>query len=307
MSMRTLPTLLLATGLALAMDSAVAQSQASKPAEYGQAAAASTEVVQRPDGATIHYEVSGQGTPMLLIHGYPLSGELFAKNREALSKQFKVITLDQRGFGQSKTPNSEASVKTYAEDAFAVMDALKIDKAIIGGMSMGGPVALEMYRQSPERFKGMMLIDTTANPAIPPEAGLWNGMATLVQDKGVSALPPVLLKDMLTGETRLAKKPVVSTLEGIIKQASKEAAIAGAHVLANRPDSRPTLPTIKVPTLIIVGVADTIYPPAMATAMKEAIPNATLKMIDGAAHAAVIEKPDQVNQSILDWAKATKW
>lgn len=307
MSMRTLPSLLLATGLALAMDAALAQSQASRPAEHGQAAATKADMVQRPDGARIHYAVSGTGTPMLLIHGYPLSGELFARNRDALSRQFQVITLDQRGFGQSKAPNSEASVKTYADDAFAVMDALKIDTAIIGGMSMGGPVALEMYRQSPERFKGMMLIDTTANPAIPPEAGLWNGMARLVQDEGVSALPPVLLKDMLTGETRLANKPVVSTLEGIIKQASKEAAIAGAHVLANRPDSRPTLPTIKVPTLIIVGVADTIYPPAMAKAMKEAIPNATLKMIDGAAHAAVIEKPDQVNKSILDWAKAAQW
>lgn len=122
-------------------------------------------------------------------------------------------------------------------------------------------------------------------------------MAKLVQDKGVSALPPVLIKDMLTGETRLANKPVMSTLEGIIKQASKEAAIAGTHALANRPDSQSTPGTITVSTLVIVGVADTIYPPAMATAMKEAIPNATLKIIDGAAHAVVIEKPGRVNKS----------
>jgi pimeloyl-ACP methyl ester carboxylesterase len=168
--------------------------------------------VTRPDGARIHYEVPGQGTPMLLIHGYPLSGELFAKNRDAMSKRFRVIALDQRGLRQSTTPNDEASVEIYAQDALAVLDELKVDKAIIGGMSMGSPVVFEMYRKVPQRFTGLMLIDTTAKPANPGEAGLWDGMAKLVQDKDVAALPPVLLKDLLTGETRQQKKPEAAAL-----------------------------------------------------------------------------------------------
>lgn len=306
--MRPIPCLLLAAGLALPFAPAAAQSTTSPQANQASSGVKTQSgTVSRPDGARIHYEVSGQGTPMLLIHGYPLSGELFAKNREALSKQFKVITIDQRGFGQSRTPNNEASVQTYADDALAVLDELKVDKAVIGGMSMGGPVVLEMYRQAPDRFAGMMLIDTTAKPANPAEAGLWNGIAEVVKQKGVGALPPMLTKDMFTGETRVKNKPEVETLKTIVNKASKEAALAGAHVLATRPDSQSTLGKIQVPTLVLVGLEDTIYPVAMSKDMQQAIPNATLKTIDGAAHAAVLERPDAVNTAILDWAKASGW
>ncbi|MGN6283144.1 alpha/beta fold hydrolase [Frateuria sp.] len=292
--MRTMPRMLLAVGLMLFASIAVAQ----VPTGDG--------TLDRPDGAKIHYQVSGHGQPMLLIHGYPLSGELFAKNRDALDDHYTVITLDQRGYGQSKAPDANATIQTYAKDALALLDKLQVDKAIIGGMSMGGPIALEMYREAPQRFAGLMLIDTTAKPASPPEAGLWNGMVTLIRTKGVEALPMALTKDMLTGQTRMNDMALVQTLKGIVLKASKNGALAGAKALANRPDSQPTLATIKIPTLIIVGVEDTIYPMDMAKAMQKAIPNAKLAMIPGAAHAAVIEKPDQVNQAILGWAQQVR-
>lgn len=118
------------------------------------------------NGATIHYTVSGQGSPILLIHGYPLSGELFSRNRVALSGSHQVITMDLRGFGQSSAPVSDpGSLQSYARDALGLLDTLNIQKAVIGGMSMGGPVVFEMYRAAPERFSGMILIDTVANPA----------------------------------------------------------------------------------------------------------------------------------------------
>lgn len=289
--MRIMHRMLLALGLMLLASVAMAQI----PTGEG--------TLARPDGARIHYQVSGHGPPMLLIHGYPLSGALFARNRPALDDHYTVVTLDQRGYGQSQAPNADATIQTYAQDALALLDKLKVDKAIIGGMSMGGPIALAMYREAPQRFAGLMLIDTTARPAGPPEAGLWNGVATLVRNKGVDALPMVLTKDMLTGQTRLHDTALVDSLKGIVLKASKNGAIAGARALANRPDAQPTLGTIKVSTLIIVGVEDTIYPIDMAKAMQKAIPHAKLAMIPGAAHAAVMEKPDQVDQAILGWAQ----
>ncbi|WP_309572666.1 alpha/beta hydrolase, partial [Deinococcus sp.] len=131
------------------------------------------------NGAQIHYVSVGTGTPMLLIHGYPLSGELFARNRDALAAAgYRVITIDLRGFGQSSAPASDpGSLKTYAMDALAVMDQLNVPKAIIGGMSMGGPIAFEMWRTAPERFSGLILIDTLANPAGIVEQNIWKGMA----------------------------------------------------------------------------------------------------------------------------------
>lgn len=259
--------------------------------------------VERPDGARIHYQVAGQGEPLLLIHGYPLSEELFSRNREALSESYQVITPTLRGYGMSEAPDNTATIQTYAEDMLALMDELGVQQAIIGGMSMGGPITFEMYRQAPERFKGMILIDTIAAPAGPPEAGLWNGVAELAQNEDVSALVPALMKDMLTGDTRMNMPEQVEFLSNIFEQASLEAAVAGANALANRPDSQPTLSTITVPTLILVGLEDTVYPFEIAQMMNDAIANSKLIILNGASHAAIYEAADQANQAILDWAQ----
>ncbi|MGI8748215.1 MAG: alpha/beta fold hydrolase [Deinococcus sp.] len=254
------------------------------------------------NGARIHVVVQGQGQPVLLVHGYPLSGELFAKNRAALSRHYRVITLDLRGFGKSTAPQGDAgSLQTYAKDALGVLDALKIQKAVIGGMSMGGPVVFEMYREAPERFSGMMLIDTIANPASIVEQHLWKGMAQKAVTFGSQSLVGELLKDMLTGQTRMNMPQQAAFLGGIVKQATVAADVAGAVVLANRPDSVPTLGTITVPTLIIVGLEDTVYPPVFSMKMQQNIKGSKLVIIPGAAHAATYEKANAVNAAMLSF------
>lgn len=258
------------------------------------------------NGASIHYVSVGQGTPMLLLHGYPLSGELFARNRDALAAAgYRVITIDHRGFGQSSAPASDpGSLPTYARDALAVMDKLNVPRAIIGGMSMGGAIAFEMYRTAPERFSGLILINTVANPAGIVEQHIWKGMAQKAATFGPQSLAPELLKDMLTGATRMNRPGDAKFLEGIVKQASVAGDVAGATVLATRPDALPLLPTIKVPTLIIGSVEDTVYPPEFSMKMAQNIPGSKLVVIPGAAHAAIFEKAGAANRAILDWARA---
>ena len=284
--------------LATVLVTAFASAQSS-----GGDAAADGNFLERPDGARIHYTVTGSGEPMLLVHGYPLSEELFSKNRDALAATYQVITPTLRGYGMSEAPSSDATIETYANDMLALMDELGVQQAIIGGMSMGGPIVFEMYRQAPERFKGLILIDTIAAPAGAPEAGLWNGVAELVQSESPSALVPVLIKDMLSGDTRVNKPDQVAFLSNIIEQASVNGDVAGAKALANRPDSQPTLASITVPTLILVGLEDSLYPVAVAQGMGDAIVNSSVVVLDGAAHAAIYEAADQANQAILDWAQ----
>jgi pimeloyl-ACP methyl ester carboxylesterase len=258
------------------------------------------------NGARIFYEARGNGPAMLLLHGYPLSGALFARVREALQTDYKVITLDHRGYGKSEAPATPASVNVYAKDALAVMDKLGIDKAIIGGMSMGGPIALSMYREAPQRFSGLILIDTIAAAASPAEAGLWNGVAEMIRAGNMEAVIKTLMPDMLTGQTRMQQKPVVDYLETVMKQASKEGAIGGAVALAERPDASSMLGQIKVPTLIMVGLADAVYSFEISHRMHEAIPNSKLAIIPGASHAAVFEAPGHAAAAISDWAKPLK-
>ncbi len=191
---------------------------------------------------------------------------------------------------------------TYASDVLAVMDDVGVDQAIIGGMSMGGPIVFEMYRQAPERFRGIILNDTIAAEASPSEAGLWGGVGEQVETLGVPSLVDFLMPDMLTADTRMNNPELVAYLGGLMEQASQEAAIAGTRALATRPDSAATLAEITVPTLILTGQDDSLYPYEIAQSMNEGILNSELVLLPGAAHAAIIEAADEANAAILEWA-----
>ena len=278
-------------------------------AQAGAADSGRTEGMLNVNGAQIHYVSVGQGTPMLLLHGYPLSGELFSRNRDALAAAgYRVITIDHRGYGRSVAPaNNPGDLKTYAADALGVMDQLGVPKAIIGGMSMGGPIAFEMWRTAPQRFSGLILINTIANPAGIVEQHIWKGMAEKASTFGPQSLAPELLKDMLTGQTRMNRPADAAFLTGIVKQATVAADVAGATVLATRPDAVPTLRTITVPTLIIEGVEDTVYPPEFSMKIMQNLPGSKLVLIPGAAHAAIFEKADAANRAIIDWGRANNF
>lgn len=257
------------------------------------------------NGARIHCEIAGDGTPLVLIHGYPLSNNLFNQQQKELSKSFKVITLDLRGFGRSTTPNDQGSIETYARDVLALLDMLGIEKAIIGGHSMGGFTTLELYKQAPDRFLGMLLIDTAAIAAAPFEQGLWNGYAEQVRTLGVSSIVASIVPEMLTGRERKKNPALATYLGGEIEKASANGAVGGAIALATRSDYVALLPSIVVPALIIVGIEDTLTPVPLSEQLKMGIPNSTLAVIRGGSHAVIIEDADRANRAIRQWAKDT--
>ena len=299
-----LRTTLLATVAALALTLPVhAQSEPTAVSAL-QAPAERVGEYADVDGARIFYEARGEGPTLMLLHGYPLSGALFARMRDELQQNFTVVTVDHRGYGKSEASENPGTVEQYAKDAIAVMDKLGIEQAAIGGMSMGGPIVFEMFRQAPDRFSSMILIDTIAAPASPMEAGIWQGSQKRIEEKGVEGIIPFLMPQMLTGETRQSMPEVGAYLEGVMKNASKEAALGGAKALANRPDSEPTLEEIEVPVLVLVGLADPVYAFEISKGMADKIgDNAELAIIDGASHAAVFEKPVESAQAISNFLK----
>ena len=259
------------------------------------------------NGTDIFYSESGEGDAIVLLHGYPLSGALFERVRDGLDDDHRVITIDHRGYGNSTAPEVVTDVSTYARDALAVLDQLGVESAIIGGMSMGGPILFEMYRERPEIFSAAILIDTNAKPANPIEAGIWAGARQMLEDQqDVAAIIPVLMPDMLTGEARTDMPALADYLTATIEQASVEGAIGGANVLENRPDSTETLGQMDVPTLVMVGLADSLYPVAIAQQMVDALPNATLAVIDGGSHAAIFEQPEASLEAIRGWMAGLK-
>ncbi len=253
---------------------------------------------------------SGQGIPVILIHGWPLNSKLFMNNMEAIaSDNCHVYAVDLRGFGNSEMGNmnpSEMMVSDYADDVLAFMDEMGIERAVIGGMSMGGPIVFSMYEQAPDPFMGMLLFDTVAAAAPPFEKHLWIGWTNYINKKGVKVIPKMATDEMLTAEARMNNMELVKTVKGLMKEASKQGAIAGAHALAYRPNFRPMLGQIEVPVLILVGMQDTIYPPSFSKHMNKNIPNSTLVVIENGSHAAVIEEPEQNNEAINGWMQENR-
>src|SRR5258708_8481278 len=112
----------------------------------------------------ISFETAGKGEPIVLIHGHPFDHTMWNPQIEAFSAHYKVITPDLRGYGKSSLPNNSATTfEDYATDMMLLADHLKIDSFHLAGLSMGGQIIMEMFRQAPERIKTLIFADTFAS------------------------------------------------------------------------------------------------------------------------------------------------
>lgn len=254
------------------------------------------------NGATIAYTITGGGgDTVLLIHGYPLNGNLFEKQREALSGSYRVITVDLRGFGDSVAPDSNASIQIYANDVLALMDQLGISQAIIGGHSMGGAVTVQLYQMAPTRFLGMILNDAAVMPPPVAEQYMWLGFVEQAPMTQASGLLPLLVPNFLTGATRTTRPGLVQKVSQQIDAASLNGLIGGAHALQTRPDYSALFAQIAVPVLLLYGQEDTLTPVEQAMMLHTLLPQSKLVIVAGASHAVVREQPGAANTAILHW------
>ena len=268
----------------------------------GQFARTRKYILNDINGASIYYTITGiRGEPIVLIHGYPLNGDLFERQRRVLGFANTVITVDLRGFGRSTAPDDQASIDLYASDVLTLLDRLNIQKAIIGGHSMGGAVVLQMYQRDPNRFRGMILNDAAAFPPPTIEQFLWRGYQQQSREMGAASLVPILLPEFLTGRTRNERPELVTTVTDLILAASVNGLVGGAKALETRPDFRPLFPTISVPTLLLYGEEDSLTPMEQAKMLDMMIPNSELNIVRGATHGVIREEADIANTVILDW------
>lgn len=247
---------------------------------------------------------AGSGRPVVLLHAFPLNASMWAPQREQLSTSWRVICLDQRGFGGSPLPTSDdPSVDILADDLAGVLDSMRIDEPVVlGGLSMGGYVAMAFWRRYRERVAALVLADTRAGADTPGAAANRERVAAEVVAAGSSAQLVDELLPKLLGTTSKAQRPMVQGRVKALTESAPPYAVAWAQrAMAARPDSFADLRTVDVPALVIVGAEDEMTPVADAQAMAEAMPHARLVTVPAAGHLSAMEAPEEFNAALTEF------
>jgi pimeloyl-ACP methyl ester carboxylesterase len=249
---------------------------------------------------SLHYEQSGTGTPVLLIHGHPFDCTMW-RPQLAAGLPGHLIAPDLRNFGKTTSPNGPTSWSTYAEDLLNFADTLGIQRFAAAGLSMGGQIVLELAALAPDRILGLALCDTSAPLDTPEKRAGRLALAERLEREGMEPYANEVLAKMVCDHTIHTKPEITRELVDMMKRAPVRGAADALRARTQRRDYVPLLPNIKVPTLIIVGEFDAFTPIPDAELMHNAIPNSELVVIQNAGHLTNLEQPRAFDQALGGW------
>jgi len=244
------------------------------------------------NGIQLAYARRGHGTPLVLLHGYPLDHHLWDEVLPYLEDAFEVILPDLRGFGESTTVDIPYTMDDYASDIAGLLDQLGIQKAAIVGHSMGGYVALAFARLYPERVRGLGLVSSQVL-ADPPDRkeGRYKSAAD-VAEKGIGGVVETMTPKF-TSDERLQ-----AFAQKSMERQQPAAYIGALKAMAERMDSTPLLSSFNFPMVIVHGDADALIPINRAREVKAAIPGAHLVELIGAGHMPMMEAKEKTAEAL---------
>jgi pimeloyl-ACP methyl ester carboxylesterase len=264
------------------------------------------EVVRYDVGeVTLSVDVRGDGPALLLIHGFPLDRTLW-RHQVATLAGWRRIAPDLRGLGNSDAPAGGYSMATYADDLMRLLDRLRVAKAVVAGLSMGGYIAFELLRRHRERVGGLILCDTKAGADSEQGRKGRDEMAALAEAKGAAAVAERMVPKVLGRTTFRSQPPLVEQVREMMRRQPVPGIVGALHAMRDRADSTDLLPTVDVPTLVVVGQEDELTPPAEARALATGIPSAHLTTIAGAGHVAPLEAPTAVSRVFAEFLEAVR-
>ncbi|MFI7678363.1 alpha/beta fold hydrolase [Actinophytocola sp. NPDC049390] len=237
-------------------------------------------------------------TPLVLLHAFPLDHRMWDGVRGGIAEHVELITPTQRGFGGTPLGADEPDLATVAADVLGRLDGRR---AVLGGCSMGGYVAMAMLKQAPEQVAGLVLVSTRATAD--GEAGRANrhAMASRIEEEGPAFVPDTVLPTLLGTETVERRPEVVDTVRALISDQDGAAIAWAQRAMAVRPDSSEALRQADVPTLIVRGEQDTLIPADEAEALAALMPKAEVVVLSGAGHLPPLEVPEEFTGAVARW------
>ena len=241
----------------------------------------------------------GAGPVLLLVHGFPLDHCMWHGQIEGLSDRCRVIAPDLRGFGQSGGGGVILTMRQFADDLAALLEALDIREPVsFCGLSMGGYVAWQFWRRHATRLGRLILCDTRAEADTEETARARSMMVGRVLAEGASIAADAMIPKLFAKTTYDEQPELVEAVRRTMLGTQPASIAAAQRGMAERPDMTGVLAHVGVPTLVICGEHDAISPPAEMRALAAAIPGGDYRQIAGAGHMAPLERPLDVNAAI---------
>lgn len=256
---------------------------------------------------TISYEDHGEGSiPIIFIHGFPFSREMWRPQVDFFKKAHRVIAYDIRGYGASTAGNAKPTIDLYADDLIDFMDALNIHKSVVCGLSMGGYIVLNAIYRYPERFSAIVLSDTQCIADTAEAKEKRYKSMTQIKENGLDDFASSFVKNVFSEASQEKKGNVVEEIRNTILSTSPETISATLLALAEREEMCATLPNITVPTLVVCGKEDKVTPIKQAEFLVTNISSAGIKIIEGAGHLSNLEQPDAFNKGLSEFITKLK-
>lgn len=254
----------------------------------------------RVNGVALHYELQGDGPPLVLLHGLQGDSSTFGELPAALATRFTVLAFDQRGAGASEKPDCPLSTADLADDTAALMHHLGLDRAVVFGTSMGGQVAQQVAIRHPERVERLILGCTTpgGNDAVPVNQAAMDyayTMEALSAEERARRLAEVTLSQQWLVEHPEA----LDFLTAARRQRPLDLrALAQRRAAFMEHDTCDELAGIEQPTLVITGSPDALIPEGNSYLLARRLPNATLRVLEPAGHLFWIERPEEAFDAV---------
>ena len=245
------------------------------------------------DDAQIYYESMGDGSPIVLLHPFPVHHEFWKPIAGKLATRYQVILPDLRAHGCSEVGKGTATMGKHAVDLMRLLEAVQIPKAVFVGVSISGYVLFEFWRRFRDRIAALVLANTRAEADT--EQGRANRLKSIADSRlhGTGKFFDAQVQNLIGDTTRRTRPDIVANARAMMQMMSVDGLVAIQQGMAARPDSVPTLRTINVPTLIIAGEEDTVTPIANAQLMHQQINGSRLQMIARGGHYSALEHAEE--------------
>ena len=250
----------------------------------------------------IAFDDCGDGPAVLLIHGFPLNRKMWQPQLLPLvDAGYRVIAPDLRGFGDSDAPLAGYGMDGFADDLIALLDGLKIERAVVGGMSMGGYILMNLLERHPERVRAACFIATKSSADDEAGRARRSAMAAEAESLGANPIIKIFAELLFAADTIQRAPELIASVTAWMRDTNPRALAGGLLAMRDRKDYTPLLPGFRHPSLVLAGAEDRAASPHAVELLTAGLTGCQSRIIAKAGHMVNMEQPEEFNAALLQF------